>query len=178
MKNTFLAFLLAGITFLGCNNNVDNTVVSSHTNNDILTKSSLSASKLIDGASGDQLILDNSYIDSEGRQINVYARLLIPPGSYQGTINIEMVTNDEDVSIQLFPEMTFAGDVKLDLVFTGIDLQALGYTTSGNVEFAYFADNGDVELIENDLSLVNISQNKISVSNAKLNHFSRYSWIR
>jgi hypothetical protein len=57
-------------------------------------------------------------------------------------------------------------------------LEDFGYTTTGTYDFAYFTNNGDTELVESDISHANIPQNKISVQNAKLNHFSRYGWIR
>ena len=178
MKKIILLLFLVGITFLGCNDNLDNTIISSPTEADKFINPQLFASKLIDGEIGGKLVLDETFINGEGREINVYACLRVLEGSYQGTINISMLANNENVSIQLFPEMKFNRDVRLDLVYTGIDLEALGYTTTGSVDFACFADNGDVELIENDLSHVNIPQNQISVRNAKLPHFSRYGWIR
>jgi hypothetical protein len=184
LKKIIVILILVAITFLGCSDNLDNTIISSPTEAEKLTNPQLStnphlyASKLIDGEIGGELILDRTFINGEGREINVYAQLRVLEGSYHGTINIAMLANDEDVSIQLFPEMKFSRTVRLDLVYTGIDLKALGYTTTGNVDFAYFADNGDSELIENDLSHVNIPQNQISVRNAKLLHFSRYGWVR
>ncbi|MBT8386923.1 MAG: hypothetical protein KJO12_05880 [Ignavibacteria bacterium] len=184
MKKTFLLLIIVGITFLSCSDNLDNTIVISPTEADKLINPNpsiyqhLFASKLIDGEIGGELVLDETFINGEGREINVYARLRVLERSYKGTINISMLANDEDVSIQLFPEMNFNRAVRLDLIYTGIDLKALGYTTTGNVDFAYFADNGDVELIESDFSHVNIQQNQISVRNAKLLHFSRYGFIR
>ena len=178
MKKTVLLFLLLGITFLGCNDNLDNPIVSSSTETNKLNKPNLFVSKLIDGELGGELLLDTTFTDDEGREITVYARLRVLEGSYQGTINISMLANDEDVSIQLFPEMKFYRSVRLDLVYTGVDLKALGFTTTGNVDFAFFANDGNVEPIENDLSHVNISKDQIKVRNAKLNHFSRYGWIR
>jgi hypothetical protein len=83
-----------------------------------------------------------------------------------------------DASAEFFPEMAFDREVRYDLWFQGIDLKELGYNESGDVEFAYFAENGDVELIERTVSQVELSQSKISVHNAKLYHFSRYGWVR
>ncbi|MHA2101284.1 MAG: hypothetical protein ACW99A_21695 [Candidatus Kariarchaeaceae archaeon] len=138
----------------------------------------LCVSKLIDGDIGGEIIFDETYIDSSGRHINIYAQLQIPEDAFQGLVTIYMQPNPEDVTIQLFPEMAFTKDVKLDFWFQGIDAQDLGYNTSGNVDFVYFADNGDVELIENNVSQVDIAFNKIYVLNAKLFHFSRYGWVR
>jgi hypothetical protein len=206
VKKAILIILFLGITFLGCSDNLDNIIVSTPietenftnsgmiisetenlnhssqslviTNNIDYCDQNISASKLIDGEIGAWLIVNETYVNSEGREVFVYARLRILPGAYQGTVNIEMLFNDEDASVQLFPEMTFNREVRLDLWFQGIDLKALGYRTTGDADFAYFANNGDVELVENNSSNVNIKENKIAVVNAKLLHFSRYGWVR
>jgi hypothetical protein len=180
MKKAFLLLLLVGITFLGCNDNLDNTIAPapSSTELDKLIGSQLFTSKLINGEIGGWVTVSQTYVNGAGNQSYVYARLRFLPGSFQGTENIEMVFDFEDVSVQFFPEMSFNRDVKLDLWFQGTDLQSLGYSTSGNVDFVYFDDNGNIELIENNYSKVNLSQNKIKVLNAELSHFSRYGWIR
>ena len=191
MKIAFLIFILVGITFLGCSDNFDSTFVTAPTNTDNLTKngvvtsdpefnpiSPLFVSKLIDGAIGGRIILDATYINSEGRLIKVYARINFPAGSFQGTIEFGMAPNDGDLSIQFSPEMAFDKIVKLDFVFTGIDLKAFGYTTNGQVDFVYFDDNGNIEQIENQRSAVNVHHNRISVRGGKLVHFSRYGWVR
>ena len=180
MKKLLTLSLLSFLLFFGCNDNLDNTIVSTPTSttSDKIIGSNLYASELIDGEIGGWLILNERYINGEGRQISVYARLRVLPGSYQGTVNLEMILNDEDVSVQFFPEMAFTRDVRLDLWFEGADLQAMGYTTSGDVDFAYFGDNGEIVPIENNGSRVHLNTKKIKVSNASLPHFSRYGWIR
>jgi len=193
VKTKLLFILFLGITFLGCSDNLDNSPVATPITAEKLTyshqsenepktptgiESLLHASQLINGKVGGWLILDENYINTAGREIDVYARVRVLPGAYEGTVNIEMFLNDEDVSLQLFPEMTFNREVRLDVWFRGADLEALGYTESRDVDFAYFADNGDVELIENKKSKVDTRKNKIVVRNAKLNHFSRYGWTR
>ena len=178
MKQTFLLLILVGITFLSCSDNLDNNIVSSHTDTDLSLPGQLYATKLVNGEIGDELILNETYIDSAGKEINDYARLRILEDSFPGTVTITMTPNVEDLSIQLLPEMTFNRSVRLDLSFSGINLEEFGYTTTGTYDFAYLANNGDTELVESDISHANIPQNKISVQNAKLNHFSRYGWIR
>jgi hypothetical protein len=178
MKKLFLLCLLVGITFLSCSDNIDNPIVSSHSDTIHTSQGQLFAAKIIDGEIGDELILNETFNDIAGNEINVYAHLRILENSFPGTVTITMIPNVEDLSIQLFPEMTFNRSVRLDLSFSGINLEEFGYTTTGTYDFAHFANNGDTELIESDISQVNIPQNKISVQNAKLNHFSRYGWIR
>ena len=89
-----------------------------------------------------------------------------------------MIVDAGDASVRFYPETIFNRDVRLDLVFTGLDLQNMGFTTSGNANFVYFNNNGTTEAIANDGSTVNISQSVLSVQNAKLYHFSRYGWVR
>ncbi len=176
MKKLFLLFVLVGMTFLSCSENSDDTLVSANT--DLTSTGQLYAAKLIDGQVGDELEVNSTFVNAAGNEITVYARLRILPGAFEDTINIAMIPNVEDLSITFYPEITFNRDIRLDLTFEGIDLESYGYTTTGTVDFAFFAINGNLELIENDKSIVNIPQKKISVQNAKLYHFSRYGWIR
>jgi hypothetical protein len=178
VKKTFLLFLFLGITFLSCNENSDDTIVSSPNETTRLNKPNIFTSKVIDGEIGGELVLDTTFTNSQGREINIYARLRVLEGSYKGRVNISMLTHYEDVSIQFFPEMKFNRSLRLDLIYSGVDLKELGFTTTGKVDFAYFNDTGNVELIENDISHINIIKDIIKVRNAKLYHFSRYGWIR
>ena len=182
-----ILLILVGITFLGCSDNLENTIVTAPTSANDLNKSMprssifcnwLYASKLIDGSIGDDFIFDTTYINTAGREINVYARLKIEPGSFNGIVKIEMIPNAENLSIKLFPEMTFNAEVKLSFIFTGIDVKSFGFNKTGPVDFAFFPDNGGIELIESDFSHVNLPQDQIKVLNARLYHFSRYGWIR
>lgn len=178
MKKLFLLLFLVGITFLSCSDNQESTVVSSHSKTDLPLPGQLYAAKLINGETGDELVLNKTCFDSTGREIIVYARLRVLENSFTGSKTISMISNIEDLSIELFPEMTFNRSVRLDLSFTGINLEEYGYNTTGTYDFAFFAVNGDVELIDSDISHANLEQNKIKVLNAKLYHFSRYGWIR
>ena len=136
------------------------------------------AAKLINGEIGDELVLNETCLNSTGQEIIVYARLRVLENSFPGSVTISMIPNIEDLSIQLFPEMTFNRSVRLDVSFSGINLEEYGFASTGTYDFAFFADSGDVELIESDISQANLEQNKIKALNAKLNHFSRYGWIR
>ena len=67
---------------------------------------------------------------------------------------------------------------KLKVDYLGIDVRALGYTTTGDIDFAFFGDEGEKELILSRLSEVDIEAQTIKVDNAFLDHFSRYGWVR
>ena len=184
MKKIILLFILVGITFLGCNNNLDSTINSSNTNTDKLTNPQspinpqLYISKSIDGKKGGWIEWDTSYVNGNGREIYSSVSLRIPKNAFPGTRKITVIPNPEETTIQFFPEMAFKKPLKLYYEVWGVDLEALGYLTSGNYDFAYFDDYGNIELISSKQSRVDLHNNKIKVLNAKLNHFSRYGWIR
>lgn len=201
--SAFLLVILIGITFLGCTDNLDNTLVSTSittenvtsstpSNPSVLDKSQLNdgeiirtkhfaklkVSKFIDGEIGGEFIIDTTYFNREGRLIEVYARLKFDPGAFVGKRLIRMIPNPKALSIQLYPHMTFNTTVKLDYIITGLDLEAMDFSTNSHVDFVYFSPNGDIELIQNDLSNVHPDQQSISLQGGILNHFSRYGWSR
>ena len=206
VKHTILIILLLGINFFGCSDNFDNTLVSSPFKFDEIAKilsenenlsdptsegdrqltsnadssdfNKIFVSKYIDGAIGGEIVLDTTYVNSEGRLINVYARLRFDPGVFDGLELIEMVPSAENIDVRLYPEMIFNDKVKFDYIITGLDLEVMGFSNNTNVNFVYFSPNGDIELVENDRCNVHVNQQRISVQGAKLNHFSRYGWIR
>jgi hypothetical protein len=180
MKKSFLLFLLIGITLLSCTQSSDDSIVSTNNSGSslYLTSEQFLASSNINGASGDELTLTQSFVNTAGRNISISAHLHILPNAYSGIKEIFMIVDAGDASVRFYPETIFNRDVRLDLVFTGLDLQNMGFTTSGNANFVYFNNNGTTEAIANDGSTVNISQSVLSVQNAKLYHFSRYGWVR
>ena len=159
MKKTFLIILFSGITYLGCSDNLNNTLVSSPIespdfinqklalhefenltdstlkgdrqlpqNVDSTDSKKLMISQVIDGEIGGEIVLDTTYVNCEGRLLNVYARLKFDPGVFDGLKRINMVPSPEDLSIKLFPHITFNEIVKLDYIITGLDLAAIGFT--------------------------------------------------
>ncbi len=188
--SSFLLIIFVGITFLGCADNFDNSIVTAPTITDntfihsdsplytsaFTTKTWLQASKFIDGETGGELIIDTTYINYQGRQINVYGRLKFKEYSFQGLTFFKMLLRPEEASIALFPNMEFEIEVELTVEYKGIDLEALGHTTSGHVDFVFLDDNGEIEIILNEFCKVNIGEQRIKVNNAKLSHFSQYGW--
>ena len=180
MKKSFLLFLLIGFTLLSCTQSSDDNMVSTNYSGERLnlTSDQFLSSGFINGSSGDELTLTQSYVNTAGRNISISAHLYILPNAYTGVKEITMIVDAGDASVRFFPETVFNRDIKLDLTFTGLDLHNLGFTTSGNADFVYFNDNGTIEAITNAGSTVDISQSVLRVQGAKLYHFSRYGWIR
>lgn len=191
MKRVFLLIVLVGITFLGCSDNYDSTNVSAPTKTNNFNKEGLltsdleievathrlSITELIDGEVGGELLIDTTYVNYQGREINVFGKLTIKQSSFPGLNYITMILNPEAATIKLFPDIVFEKEVILSVIYTGIDLVALGYTTSGHYDFVYFGENG-IEIILSDDSKVDMENQEIKVKNAKLEHFSRYGWIK
>jgi len=186
MIKTIPLLLVLGITFLGCNDNLDNSIVTIPHNSNLIQQNPsasenptiVSVSKLIDGKKGGWIEWDTSYVNGKGREIYSSMSLHIPKNAFQGLREIVIQPNPEETIIQLFPEMAFNKPLKLYYEVWGVDLQALGYLTSGKCEFAYFDDYGNIELISTKKSTVDLHNDKIRVLNAKLLHFSRYGWVR
>ena len=137
----------------------------------------LFTSKTIKGKKGGTMILDVTYVTDEGRELEVYVKLEIPKRAFHGTSEISFLPNPEDATIQFFPHMAFDKPVKIKYRIKGLDLEEMGYT-HGNHDFAFFSDEGETEIIDCSKSHVNLNKNEIKVQNAKLDHFSRYGWIR
>jgi len=158
VKIAFLIFILVGITFLGCSDNFDNTLVSTSIQTEKITNSpnsqpvfasdiditdravnpNIIVSKIITGETGGELLIDTTYINYQGRLLNVYGRLIIDDDIFQGTTEFTMILNPQEASIQLFPHMVFDDYLELYVTFEGIDLEALGHKRSGDVDFVFF----------------------------------------
>jgi hypothetical protein len=150
MKKAILLIILIGITFLGCSDNLDNTLLSTpiespnfinqklalsdvenltdprlerdphtdrNTANTDLKK--LSVSKLINGETGGELIIDTTYINYQGRLINVFGRIFFVDSSFTGTTEFTMVLHPEDTSVELFPHnMVFDRVARVSVWYT------------------------------------------------------------
>jgi hypothetical protein len=145
---------------------------------DLTDLKKLSVSKTINGGITDSLVIDTSYVNYQGRLLYIYAKLKVKEFAFQGTTEFTMIFHPEEATIELFPHMIFDQEVQLSVAYQGIDLQELGYNENADIKFVFISENGDMEIIEDKTAMVNIDEQRIKVTNAKLNHFSRYGWIR
>ncbi len=132
-------------------------------------------SQIIDGNVGGRIILEKYYIDAKGDSVSIFADLRIPEGAFQGTENITITADDQFAAIHFYPSMAFEDTLKLFQSFEGIDLSNY---TNGTIDFVFIDDDGNVELIKKNGTQIVIPQGIVRVQNAKLQHFSRYGWIR
>jgi len=139
---------------------------------------SLSISKSIDGTIGGSLVFDTTYAGSNGKDITIKLALTFDPNSFTGTKLITVIPNQTFGSIQFTPAMKFNKSAKLNLTFSGIDLNGLGFGSNSKVDFVYVNDNGKVEYILKDEVKIKFDKLEISTKKALLPHFSRYSFVR
>lgn len=135
-----------------------------------------SAKAEINGELGGSLAMTKNYVNPYGEDVTVTASLTVPEGAYSGTKNISITSNDKDLSITFSPKSEFIKPLKLSLSFTGVNLARRGIDVNKTVDFYYIYPNGKVELVKNNGIIVNVSQGRIEVNSAELNHFSRYAF--
>jgi hypothetical protein len=145
---------------------------------DLTDLKKLSVSKLINGETGGSLIVDTTYVNYQGRLLYVYARIKVKEFAFPGTTEIAMILHPEKATIELFPHMVFNEEVELSITYQGIDLNELGFNLTEDIYFVFFNPNGEIEIIDDKTAKVEMEEQRIKVTNAKLYHFSRYGWIR
>lgn len=178
MKNILICFGLAfGLILLSCS---ENSLIDPNPDNQVdrIEDSEFLTTKIISGAVGGELSADHNFILPTGDTINVTAILQIDSLSFSGTQEIKMIPNYKDASIQFFPKMVFNKPIRLTLKFSGLNLNSLGYNQGSKPNFVYIYPDGTYGEIIYSSCAINWPKQELKVTNAKLNHFSRYSFIR
>jgi hypothetical protein len=134
--------------------------------------------KRINGLIGGEILIDTTLVNKHGDSVRIETCLRIDSLSFQGQRDITIIPDINDASIQFFPEMNFNREIKLQLVYTGIQLKDLGFDSNCKVDFIFICTNGEYEPINYSFCTINWPQQQLRVSNAKLSHFSRYGFVR
>jgi hypothetical protein len=130
------------------------------------------ASKLIDGKKGGTITLSQVF-KNDGNWALVKANLTIPKNAFTGTLNISYTVNTETAGIEFSPSATsFAKDLNLDLIFTGINLS--GYSGT-QLTFSYL-DGNQIVPAKYISANADVAGGMLVVVGAQINHFSRYGW--
>lgn len=186
MKIILTVLLLFAIFLLGC---TDTPIFPVKNNNDhsyqliklpkkfgMSVENIFSVTKEIDGTHGGQIILDESYVTADLRNVYIYAKLKIHKNSFEDTVDITLTINDDVAVIDFSPPMIFNNPLELSLTFEGLDLEGLNLTT-GDFDFVFIDEEGNIEVIGYNAIHVNEAQGKIWVTKADLPYFSRYGFI-
>jgi hypothetical protein len=187
MNKFIFLFLLLGLLLFGCTQNEQPvispqdqstySIIQLPLSDNFTLEQLVSVVKNIDGSVGGIINLSHSYIDLSGNLVTMNAELRIPSGAFSDSINILMQIDDEYAAAHFEPAMTFNKDLEFDLEFTGLDVAGMGLT-SGNVDFVFIDDNGNIELIDKNAIHVIKSQGMLLVKSARIPHFSRFGFIK
>jgi hypothetical protein len=131
--------------------------------------------KNIVGEIGGQMILERTYLSNRGRLVTMLVDLVIPPHCFSGQRTITLKVERDFAIVNCTPEMEFKMPMHLVQTFTGLDLE--NYQTE-EIDFVYINENGLIEDVDRTSLLVIKSLGVLSIIDAKLNHFSRYGWVR
>lgn len=134
--------------------------------------------KEIDGSIGGELALDTIYTDAQGNLVSIEANLKINPNSFNGTQNIKMSPDPLTGSVRFSPAMIFNTPLELNLKFKGIDLSNLGFDPDTEVDFVFISADGTTETIDYDDCKMKWNYNELKVKKARIQHFSRYVFVR
>ena len=133
-----------------------------------------SDSKQIDGSVGGTLSLNGSYSGGPFGTVTVTSTLVFPAWSFSGTKTISMTADDEYCASSFQPGMSFWKSGIYNITYTGVNLTGVNPST---VKFVYLKADGSLEYPSHEGITVDFSKGKISVKNAKLDHFSRYGFV-
>ena len=185
MKKYISIVVLLSLFVIGCS---EETLVSSNpdsaqngykliklpTASDLQINNIYSDSKSILGSAGGSLSVQGSYSGGPFGTVTVNSTLVFPAGSFSGTKTISMTADDEYCASTFLPGMSFSKSGIYNITYTGVDLTGINPST---VRFAYLKQDGTMEYPVHEGITVDFVTGKISVKNAKLNHFSRYGFV-
>lgn len=135
-----------------------------------------SVTQKINGIFGGSIPYNHSYTSSNGNLVQVESVITFLPGSFLGSRNITVSLDGNIAALNFDPGMVFLLPATLNATISGLDLSA--YTGSSNVDFYFIADNGALTQVNHDGVSVDNATGALSVTNAKINHFSRYGWAK
>ena len=141
----------------------------------IYKDSVFTVTKNINGLLGGVITLNKSYTSIGGGTVNILVEMVILPASFFGQREITLTIDDSLAIMHCEPSMNFLLPVVVLQTFTGLDLAT--YNTN-DIDYGYIGYNGNFELIPRDIILVNKLLGTVTVVGAKINHFSRYGWVR
>ena len=186
MKITLTTLLLFAVLLLGCadtpispiknDNNHSYQMIKLPKKSGMSVETIFSKTQTIDGDEGGEIRIYESYVANDGHTVRIYAKLKVEEDSFDGEVAITLTVDDEFAAVSFSPAMVFNEPAELTLWFEGIDLEELNLTT-GDYDFVFIDDNGNIEIIGYNALHVDESRGAIWVIKADLPHFSRYAFV-
>jgi hypothetical protein len=131
--------------------------------------------KTINGLLGGTITLDRAYVSKEGNLVTVLVSMVIPPLAFLGQRDITVTIEDSVAVMDCGPSMSFQRPLICLQTFTGLDLS--NYDV-GEIDFMYIHNDGRYTPVPRTTLLVNKTLGLVSVLDARINHFSKYGWVR
>lgn len=130
-------------------------------------------SKYINGYNGGYF---NEQFDYQGTSglVTLTSQLNFPSNSFSGGKTITQTFNTETASLEFGPAMQFNIAVKYTLTISGLDLTGIN---SNTLDFVYVAQDGSITGVVYDSITMDAATGTLKVTNARLNHFSRYGFV-
>ena len=186
MKKLLTLSLLSFLVFFGCNQESDitspvgnNTIqepnwLVSLPSNGLGTETIHTASELIYGANGGSVNFKGDFPGGPFDKIHVDSKLVIPSGSFTGSMVISTNIDDANCLTTFGPSYVFNQNLVYTLLLQGLDLTGVN---PANVKFVYQSEDGSIHECESDGVDVDLNKGKLKVNKAKIPHFSRYGFV-
>jgi hypothetical protein len=169
MKKLIVISLLTMIFFVACNDQ-----------NSITSPDSASSPQWVELNTNSMSKIEADYVEKRingnkgGLILFRYGYLYIPRKSFDGN-EVLSVSNDRELAYLDFgPEMEFDKDLHLSVIYNNLDLTGID---PASIKFGYM-NNGQFEESDYSRLVVNVNAGILAVYGAKLNHFSRYGFLR
>jgi hypothetical protein len=186
MKKLIIFQLFSALIFFGCNQESEITSpeqsvqtqgpnwIALPNSEGLRVNTIYTATKTINGFTGGTIKINESYMTPDRKRVSISASLKFPKNAFEGTREVTMALDQLYGDSEFSPAGSFNLPALYNANFMGLDLTGVN---PANVEFVYIAENGSVEIAENDGIVVDLVLGKLQVTNAKLPHFSRYGFV-
>lgn len=185
MKNIIALLLFAGLLLSGClpdssitgpeETQKQLTWVETQVMSSLSVERSFFAFKVINGADGGEITLDENYNSPQGT-VSVDAKLTIPENSFSGVKIVRYLLNDKSASVTFGPHMAFSQDLTFDMRIEGIDLSQIN--DPSEIVFAYLDGGNNIVPCQYESITVDVVSGVVEVNDAKIDHFSRYGFAK
>ncbi|MFZ1281356.1 MAG: hypothetical protein WAR59_10995 [Ignavibacteriaceae bacterium] len=140
---------------------------------DLSIEANLTRSKYINGTYGGTFTESFEFQSTNGI-VSIVSQLVFPANSFSGGKTITQTFDTETASLEFGPAMLFNVPVRYTLTVSGLDLTGINPET---LNFVYVAQDGSITGVVHEGITMNVATGTLKVTNAQLNHFSRYGFV-
>ena len=143
-------------------------------NRNLTVETLYTTSKNIVGSEGGSISLELNYAGGNLGTVSIAANLEFPSGSFEGEKTFSLTFDDQYACLTLLPHTVFELSVLLNMTYQGLDLNTIDVQ---ELEFAFLGEDNSLELIDRDQISSDKNNGKLSMTNARIPHFSRYGFV-